>query len=228
MQLHRGLHHRGVAVVTAPISGRPLSGLVGIPVPASRCAWSTATATRCSSMATRASCWCGARTCSPAIERRRGHRDRVITSGRGWLHWRRRRGRTTTATPSLVDRAKDLKRVGLQRVPRRGRRGAAAAPWRSRASGGRRPAPHTGESVKAYVKAHTASPSRRTTSSTFRHACPPGQRVPNKVWFVEDIPAVFGGKVIRRLLPAEGRQRDRRSGPPGPEIPSVGPIGPVR
>ena len=62
------------------------------------------------------------------------------------------------------------------------------------------PHPHTGESVKAYVKARDGVPIEEDDVIDFCAARLPHYKCPNKVWFVEDIPRGLGGKVIRRLL----------------------------
>jgi len=60
--------------------------------------------------------------------------------------------------------------------------------------------PHTGESVKAYVKVLDGMPIEEDDVVDFCAERLPHYKCPNKVWFVEDIPRGLGGKVIRRLL----------------------------
>lgn len=62
------------------------------------------------------------------------------------------------------------------------------------------PHPHTGESVKAYVKARPGMPIEEDDVIEFCAERLPHYKCPNKVWFVDDIPRGLGGKVIRRLL----------------------------
>lgn len=62
------------------------------------------------------------------------------------------------------------------------------------------PHPHTGESVKAYVKARDGMPVEEDDIIEFCAERLPHYKCPNKVWFVDDIPRGLGGKVIRRLL----------------------------
>ena len=62
------------------------------------------------------------------------------------------------------------------------------------------PHPHTGESVKAYVKARDGMPIEEDDVIEFCAERLPHYKCPNKVWFVDEIPRGLGGKVIRRLL----------------------------
>lgn len=60
--------------------------------------------------------------------------------------------------------------------------------------------PHTGESVKAYVKARDGMSIEEDDVIDFCAQRLAHYKCPNKVWFVDDIPRGLGGKVIRRLL----------------------------
>jgi len=62
------------------------------------------------------------------------------------------------------------------------------------------PHPHTGESVKAYVKARDGMSIEEDDVIDFCADRLPHYKCPNKVWFVDEIPRGMGGKVIRRLL----------------------------
>lgn len=62
------------------------------------------------------------------------------------------------------------------------------------------PHPHTGESVKAYVKARDGMSIEEDDVIDFCAERLAHYKCPNKVWFVDDIPRGLGGKVIRRLL----------------------------
>jgi len=62
------------------------------------------------------------------------------------------------------------------------------------------PHPHTGESVKAYVKARSGISVEEDDVITFCAERLARYKCPNKVWFVDDIPRGLGGKVLRRLL----------------------------
>ncbi len=62
------------------------------------------------------------------------------------------------------------------------------------------PHPHTGESVKAYVKARAGISVEEDDVIAFCAERLARYKCPNKVWFVDDIPRGLGGKVLRRLL----------------------------
>jgi long-chain acyl-CoA synthetase len=62
------------------------------------------------------------------------------------------------------------------------------------------PHPHTGESVKAYVKARPGISVEEDDIVAFCAERLARYKCPNKVWFVDDIPRGLGGKVLRRLL----------------------------
>jgi long-chain acyl-CoA synthetase len=62
------------------------------------------------------------------------------------------------------------------------------------------PHPHTGESVKAYVKAREGISVEEDDVIAFCAERLARYKCPNKVWFVDDIPRGLGGKVLRRLL----------------------------
>ena len=119
--------------------------------PASRCAWSTPTATTCWS-ATPARSGCGAPTSSPATGSDPEATAAALDARRLAAHRRHRRGRRRRLPVPRRPGQGPHHRVGLQRVPGRGRGGARRAPRRStRAAVVGVPHPHTGEAVKAYV-----------------------------------------------------------------------------
>jgi long-chain acyl-CoA synthetase len=62
------------------------------------------------------------------------------------------------------------------------------------------PHPHTGEAVKAYVKARPGISVEEDDIVAFCAERLARYKCPNKVWFVDDIPRGLGGKVLRRLL----------------------------
>jgi long-chain acyl-CoA synthetase len=62
------------------------------------------------------------------------------------------------------------------------------------------PHPHTGESVKAYVKVRDGVSVEEDDVIGFCAERLARYKCPNKVWFVDDIPRGLGGKVLRRLL----------------------------
>ncbi len=62
------------------------------------------------------------------------------------------------------------------------------------------PHPHTGESVKAYVKVRPGISVEEDDVIDFCAERLARYKCPNKVWFVDDIPRGLGGKVLRRLL----------------------------
>lgn len=62
------------------------------------------------------------------------------------------------------------------------------------------PHPHTGESVKAYVKPRPGTSVEEDDVIAFCAERLARYKCPNKVWFVEDIPQGLGGKVLRRVL----------------------------
>ncbi|HNB94567.1 MAG: long-chain fatty acid--CoA ligase [Acidimicrobiia bacterium] len=126
--------------------------------------------------------------------------DRVITAD-GWL----RTGDVGVVDDDgnvyLVDRAKDLIIVsGFNVFPSEVEEVLLQHPAVEGVAVVGVPHPHTGESVKAYVKARDGVPIEEDDVIDFCAARLPHYKCPNKVWFVEDIPRGLGGKVIRRLL----------------------------
>ena len=122
------------------------------------------TATTCSP-ATPARSGCGARTCSTATGRPRGDR-RGADRRRLAAHRRRRRRRRRRLPVPRRPGQGPHHRVGLQRVPGRGRGGASPSTpaWpRSAVVGVAHP--HTGEAVKAYVVLRAGRRPRRGGAS---------------------------------------------------------------
>ena len=152
VSLRRGLRpHRGVARWSPPrpasSTGRARSARR---CPASRSAWSTPTATTCSS-ATPARSGCGARTCSRATGTT-PRPPRTALTDDGWL----RTGDIAVVDDDgflyLVDRAKDLIIVsGFNVYPAEVEEVLLEHPAIERCAVVGVPHPHSGEAVKAYV-----------------------------------------------------------------------------
>ena len=120
------------------------------PVPGHRDAPRRRRRRRRRSWATPARSGCAAQRVQRLLERSRGHRARRSPPTAGCAPATSAWSTTTATLPGRPDQGPDH-RVGLQRVPGRGRGGAARAPGRRGAAVVGVPHPHTGEAVKAYV-----------------------------------------------------------------------------
>jgi len=125
---------------------------------------------------------------------------RVIDSD-GWLHTGDIGVVDDDGNLYLVDRAKDLIIVsGFNVFPAEVEEVLLEHPAVEGVAVVGVPHPHTGESVKAYVKVRDRMPVEEDDIIEFCAERLPHYKCPNKVWFVDDIPRGLGGKVIRRLL----------------------------
>ena len=126
--------------------------------------------------------------------------ERVLTED-GWL----RTGDVAVVDDAgylyLVDRAKDLIIVsGFNVFPAEVEEVLLEHPGIEACAVVGVPHPHTGESVKAYVKVRPGISVEEDDVIDFCAARLARYKCPNKVWFVDDIPRGLGGKVLRRLL----------------------------
>jgi long-chain acyl-CoA synthetase len=101
----------------------------------------------------------------------------------------------------IVDRAKDLIIVsGFNVFPAEVEEVLAAHPAVEGCAVVGVPHPHTGESVKAYVKPVEGVSVEEDDIIAFCAERLARYKCPNKVWFVDEIPRGLGGKVLRRIL----------------------------
>lgn len=126
--------------------------------------------------------------------------ERVLT-GDGWL----RTGDIAVVDDDgylyIVDRAKDLIIVsGFNVFPAEVEEVLLEHPAIEACAVIGVPHPHTGESVKAYVKVRDGVSVEEDDIIDFCAERLARYKCPNKVWFVDDIPRGLGGKVLRRLL----------------------------
>lgn len=125
--------------------------------------------------------------------------DRVLVDG--WLHTGDVGVVDDDGNVYLVDRAKDLIIVsGFNVFPAEVEEVLLEHPAIDECAVVGVPHPHTGESVKAYVKGRPGMSIEEDDVIDFCGERLPHYKCPNKVWFVDEIPRGMGGKVIRRLL----------------------------